>query len=56
LHDSASLARAGVPTVMLFAPSIAGVSHARAEDTAEADLLAALDALGRLVGRLLADR
>ncbi len=54
LHDSASLARGGVPTVMLFAPSIAGVSHARAEDTAEADLLAALDALGRLVGRLLA--
>ncbi len=56
LHDSASLARAGVPTVMLFAPSIAGVSHARAEDTAEADLLAALDALGRLVARLLAGR
>ncbi len=41
---------------MLFAPSIAGVSHARAEDTAEADLLDALDALGRLVGRLLDDR
>ncbi|HEY3776306.1 MAG TPA: hydantoinase/carbamoylase family amidase [Solirubrobacteraceae bacterium] len=56
LHDSASLARAGVPTVMLFAPSIAGVSHARAEDTAEVDLLAALDALGRLAGRLLGDR
>jgi hydantoinase/carbamoylase family amidase len=53
LHDSASLARAGVPTVMLFAPSIAGVSHARGEDTDEADLLAAIDALGRLVGRLL---
>jgi hydantoinase/carbamoylase family amidase len=56
LHDSASLARAGVPAVMLFAPSIAGISHARAEDTAEADLLTALEALGRLVGRLLADR
>jgi N-carbamoyl-L-amino-acid hydrolase len=53
LHDSASLARAGVPTVMLFAPSIAGVSHARGEDTAEPDLLAALDALDRLVARLL---
>jgi len=56
LHDSASLARAGVPTVMLFAPSIAGVSHARAEDTHEPDLLAALDALGRLVARLLSER
>src|SRR5579875_1943826 len=55
LHDSASLARAGVRTVMLFAPSVAGVSHARAEDTAEPDLLAALDALGRLVARLLTD-
>jgi len=53
LHDSASLARAGVPTVMLFAPSVAGVSHARGEDTGEPDLLAALDALGRLVSRLL---
>lgn len=56
LHDSASLARAGVPTVMLFAPSIAGVSHARGEDTAEPDLLDAIDALGRLVGRLLSAR
>jgi hydantoinase/carbamoylase family amidase len=56
LHDSAALARAGVPTVMLFAPSNAGVSHARGEDTAEPDLLAALDALGRLVGRLLTGR
>jgi hydantoinase/carbamoylase family amidase len=53
LHDSASLARAGVPTAMLFTSSIAGVSHARAEDTPEADLRAALDALGALVGELL---
>ena len=53
LHDSASLARAGVSAVMLFAPSIDGVSHARAEDTPEPDLLAAIDALGRLVAALL---
>ncbi|HET9124386.1 MAG TPA: M20/M25/M40 family metallo-hydrolase, partial [Solirubrobacteraceae bacterium] len=53
LHDSAALARAGVPTVMLFAPSIAAISHARTEDTAEGDLLAAIDALARLAGRLL---
>lgn len=56
LHDSASLARAGVPTVMLFAPSIGGVSHARGEDTAEPDLLVAVEALGRLVARLLGER
>lgn len=53
LHDSAALARAQVPVVMLFAPSIAGASHSRTEDTAEGDLLAAIDARGRLAGRLL---
>jgi hydantoinase/carbamoylase family amidase len=54
LHDSASLARAGVPAAMLFTSSVAGVSHARAEDTPEADLRTGLDALGTLVGELLA--
>ncbi len=53
LHDSASLARAGIPTVMLFCPSIGGVSHARAEDTAEPDLTAALESLESLARELL---
>ena len=37
LHDAASMAP-HVPTAMIFSPSIGGVSHAREEDTAEADL------------------
>ena len=28
LHDSAALAQAGIPTVMLFTSSVDGVSHA----------------------------
>ena len=40
LHDTAALARHGVPSAMIFVASIDGVSHARAEDTAEPDLLA----------------
>jgi N-carbamoyl-L-amino-acid hydrolase len=54
LHDSAALAQAGVPTVMLFVPSVGGVSHARAEDTREADLLAGVTALYELVAGLIA--
>ncbi len=53
LHDSVSLARAGVPTVMLFVASRDGVSHSRQEDSSEADLAAGLHALARLVGSLL---
>ena len=33
LHDAAAVASAGVPTVMLFVQSTAGISHAREEDT-----------------------
>lgn len=53
LHDSAALARAGVPTAMLFTSSAAGVSHARGEDTTEADLRVALRAYGEIVAELL---
>jgi hydantoinase/carbamoylase family amidase len=49
LHDSAALAQAGIPTVMLFVPSIGGISHARAEDTDEDDLVAGLESLHDLV-------
>ena len=37
LHDAASMAP-HLPTAMVFSPSIAGVSHAPEEDTAEPDL------------------
>jgi N-carbamoyl-L-amino-acid hydrolase len=48
LHDSARVAEAGVPTVMLFVRSKRGLSHTREEDTDEADLELALSALERL--------
>jgi hydantoinase/carbamoylase family amidase len=48
LHDAASMAPR-VPTAMVFSSSIAGVSHAPEEDTAESDLIAAIEAFGSLV-------
>src|SRR5262249_23901885 len=33
LHDAAEVARAGVPTVMLFVQSLRGLSHTKLEDT-----------------------
>ena len=56
LHDSASLARAGLPAVMLFVASRGGISHTRAEDSTDDDLVAGLAALDRLVGPLLDGR
>ena len=44
LHDASNLAPV-MPTGMLFVPSIGGISHDFAEDTAEADLVAGLRAL-----------
>ena len=53
LHDAAEAARV-VPTAMMFCPSIAGISHAKEEDTDEADLIAAIEAFGLLANRTLA--
>ncbi len=33
LHDAAEVARAGVPTVMMFVQSLHGISHNKIEDT-----------------------
>jgi beta-ureidopropionase / N-carbamoyl-L-amino-acid hydrolase len=52
LHDSAALAQAGVPTVMLFVPSVGGISHARGEDTREADLVTGVTSLYELVSAM----
>ena len=46
LHDAAEMARK-VPTVMLFAMSLNGISHAKEEDTPDAALSLAADAFGR---------
>jgi N-carbamoyl-L-amino-acid hydrolase len=39
-HDAASYAAAGIPTGLIFVPSIGGRSHCPEEDTDEADLVA----------------
>ena len=54
LHDAASMAP-HVPTAMVFSPSIAGVSHAPEEDTAEPDLQVAIEGFGALVQLRLRD-
>ena len=53
LHDAAELARV-VPAAMIFCPSTGGISHAREEDTPEADLIAGIEAFGALANRVLA--
>jgi len=48
LHDAAEVARAGVPTVMMFVQSLRGISHNKIEDTREEHLemcVTAFDAL-----------
>jgi N-carbamoyl-L-amino-acid hydrolase len=52
LHDAAEVARV-LPAAMMFTSSRGGISHAREEDTAEADLVVAIEAFGRLVARVL---
>ena len=48
LHDAAEVARAGIPTVMMFVQSLRGLSHTKLEDTRQEHLeqsVAALDIL-----------
>jgi hydantoinase/carbamoylase family amidase len=48
LHDAAEVARAGVPTVMMFVQSLLGISHNKIEDTKKEHLelsVAAFDSL-----------
>jgi beta-ureidopropionase / N-carbamoyl-L-amino-acid hydrolase len=51
LHDAAEVARAGVPTVMLFVQSLRGLSHTKLEDTREEHLELAVAALDGLATR-----
>jgi N-carbamoyl-L-amino-acid hydrolase len=48
LHDAAEVARAGIPTVMMFVQSLRGISHNKIEDTKEEHLELAITALDRL--------
>jgi hydantoinase/carbamoylase family amidase len=49
LHDAAEVARAGIPTVMVFVQSLRGLSHTKLEDTKEEHLELSVQALDRLV-------
>ena len=56
LHDAAEVARAGVPTVMLFVQSLRGLSHTKLEDTKPEHLELSVQALDRLASKTLAWR
>jgi len=53
LHDAAEVARAGVPTIMLFVQSLQGLSHAKEEDTKEEHLEMSVQALDRLATKTM---
>jgi beta-ureidopropionase / N-carbamoyl-L-amino-acid hydrolase len=53
LHDAAEMARAGVPTVMLFVQSLRGLSHTKLEDTKPEHLELSVQALDRLASRTI---
>jgi beta-ureidopropionase / N-carbamoyl-L-amino-acid hydrolase len=53
LHDAAEVARAGVPTVMLFVQSLRGLSHTKLEDTKEEHLELSVQALDRLTDKVI---
>ncbi len=54
LHDAAEVARAGIPTVMLFVQSLRGLSHTKLEDTKREHLALSVEALDRLTSKALA--
>jgi N-carbamoyl-L-amino-acid hydrolase len=53
LHDAAEVARAGIPTVMLFVQSLRGLSHTKLEDTKDDHLELSVQALDRLTTKAL---
>jgi acetylornithine deacetylase/succinyl-diaminopimelate desuccinylase-like protein len=54
LHDAAEVARAGIPTVMLFVQSLRGLSHTSLEDTKRKHLEQSVEALDNLASKTLA--
>jgi N-carbamoyl-L-amino-acid hydrolase len=53
LHDAAEVARAGIPTVMVFVQSLRGLSHTKLEDTKEEHLELAVQVLDRLASKTI---
>jgi N-carbamoyl-L-amino-acid hydrolase len=54
LHDAAEVARAGVPTVMLFVQSLRGLSHTKLEDTKPEHVELSVATLDRLASKTIA--
>jgi N-carbamoyl-L-amino-acid hydrolase len=53
LHDAAEVARAGVPTIMMFVQSLHGISHNKIEDTREEHLELCVRAFDRLAEKAI---
>lgn len=53
LHDTSEMARAGIPSVMMFVQSLRGISHNKLEDTKEEHLELAVIAFDRLAGKAM---
>jgi N-carbamoyl-L-amino-acid hydrolase len=53
LHDAAEVARAGVPTVMMFVQSLHGISHNKIEDTKEEHLEMCVTAFDKLAEKAI---
>ena len=53
LHDAASVARTGIPTVMMFVQSLRGLSHAKEEDTKLEHIAQSVIALDKLAGKTM---
>jgi N-carbamoyl-L-amino-acid hydrolase len=53
LHDAAEVARAGIPVVMMFTQSLAGLSHNPAENTRTEHLELAVQAFDRLARKTI---
>ena len=53
LHDAAEVARAGIPTVMMFVQSLRGISHNKIEDTLEEHLVLSVRAFDALASKTI---
>jgi N-carbamoyl-L-amino-acid hydrolase len=53
LHDAAEVARAGIPSVMMFVQSLGGISHNKVEDTKEEYIELSVLALDRLATKTM---
>ena len=53
LHDASEVARAGIPTVMMFVQSLRGISHNKIEDTREDHLELSVTAFDKLAEKTM---